>query len=138
MTALAIRSAGADQRGQPAARRGDARDVRADVAGPAPRPTGPVTAVTNGVHVPTWIAARAGRLCSRSYLGADWLDRHDDPALWDGVLAIPDEELWAVRQSLRRYLFTFVRERARQRWIDRARRHPARRRRRHAARSGRR
>ena len=32
------------------------------------------------------------------------------------MLAIPDEELWAVRQGLRRYLFTFVRERARQRW----------------------
>ena len=50
------------------------------------------------------------------HLGADWLERHDDPALWDGVLAIPDEELWAVRQGLRRYLFTFVRERARHRW----------------------
>jgi glycogen phosphorylase len=50
------------------------------------------------------------------YLGADWLERHDDPALWDGVLAIPDDQLWAVRQGLRRYLFTFVRERARHRW----------------------
>ena len=36
--------------------------------------------------------------------------------MWDGVLAIPDEELWAVRQALRRYLFAFIRERARQRW----------------------
>jgi glycogen phosphorylase len=36
------------------------------------------------------------------------------------VLGIPDEELWAVRQSLRRYLFAFVRERARDRWsVDR-------------------
>ena len=52
------------------------------------------------------------------YLGADWIDRHDDPALWDGVLAIPDEELWSVRQALRRYLFTFIRERARQRWVE--------------------
>ncbi len=34
------------------------------------------------------------------------------------MLAIPDEELWAVRQSLRRYLFTFIRERARQRWVE--------------------
>jgi starch phosphorylase len=32
------------------------------------------------------------------------------------VIAIPDDELWAVRQNLRRYLFEFVRERARQRW----------------------
>jgi starch phosphorylase len=76
----------------------------------------PVTAVTNGVHVPTWIAADLVTLFS-SYLAPDWLDRHDDPDLWDGVLAIPDEELWRVRSSLRRYLFAFVRERARTRWI---------------------
>jgi len=76
----------------------------------------PVTAVTNGVHVPTWIAADLVTLFSR-YLAPDWLDRHDDPDLWDGVLAIPDEELWRVRSSLRRYLFAFVRERARTRWI---------------------
>ena len=36
--------------------------------------------------------------------------------LWNGVLEIPDDELWAVRQALRRYLFAFVRERARHRW----------------------
>ena len=76
----------------------------------------PVTAVTNGVHVPTWIAADLVTLFS-SYLAPDWLDRHDDPDLWNGVLAIPDEELWRVRSSLRRYLFAFVRERARTRWI---------------------
>jgi starch phosphorylase len=75
----------------------------------------PVSSVTNGVHVPTWISSEMADLFSR-HLGPDWLERHDDPALWDGVLAIPDEELWSVRQSLRRYLFAFVRERARQRW----------------------
>jgi starch phosphorylase len=46
------------------------------------------------------------------------VDRHDDPSLWDGILAIPDEELWKCRQGLRKYLFTFVRERARQRWME--------------------
>jgi starch phosphorylase len=75
----------------------------------------PVQAVTNGVHVPTWIASEISDLFSK-HLGSAWLDQHDDPALWDAVLTIPDQELWAVRQALRRYLFTFVRERARQRW----------------------
>jgi starch phosphorylase len=75
----------------------------------------PVGYITNGVHVPTWIAADMADLFTR-YLGSGWLDRQDDPAQWEAVLSIPDDELWAVRQSLRRYLFTFVRERARQRW----------------------
>ena len=75
----------------------------------------PVGSVTNGVHVPTWLAADVADLFTK-YLGRGWQDRHDDPELWDAVLAIPDEEMWAVRRNLRRYLFTFVRERARQRW----------------------
>ena len=79
---------------------------------PAERPVG---SVTNGVHVPTWIAADLADLFTK-YIGAGWIDRHDDPALWDAILSIPDEELWNVRQRLRRYLFTFIRERARQRW----------------------
>ena len=75
----------------------------------------PVTSVTNGVHVPTWIAPDIADLLAK-HLGADWLARHDDPFAWEAVLGIPDEELWAARQSLRRYLFAFIRERARQRW----------------------
>jgi starch phosphorylase len=75
----------------------------------------PVGSVTNGVHAPTWIASDLADLFSK-YLGSAWLDRHDDPALWEAVLTIPDDELWTVRQGLRHYLFAFVRERARQRW----------------------
>ena len=33
------------------------------------------------------------------------------------MLAIPDDELWRVRRSLRGYLFAFIRERARDRWM---------------------
>jgi len=77
----------------------------------------PVASLTNGVHVPTWVAAELAELLTK-YLPPDWIERHDDPSIWDGVLAIPDHELWAVRQSLKRYLFTFIRERARQRWTE--------------------
>jgi starch phosphorylase len=79
----------------------------------------PVRSVTNGVHVPTWMSAEMSTLLGK-HLGADWLDHHDDPAFCDGVLQIPDEELWAVRQSLRAFLFNFIRERARHRWTTEA------------------
>jgi starch phosphorylase len=77
----------------------------------------PVSYVTNGVHVPTWLAAELVDLFTK-YLGSDWRERQDDPSFWDAIVAIPDEELWSVRQSLRRHLFRFVRERARQRWME--------------------
>jgi starch phosphorylase len=76
----------------------------------------PVGFITNGVHVPTWIASDMSALLER-HLGADWLDRHDDPAVADRVLQIPDDELWAVRQTLRNFLFNFIRERVRTRWM---------------------
>ncbi len=75
----------------------------------------PVDFITNGVHVPTWIAADMAELFA-THLGRDWLNRQDEPTLWDAVLAIPDEALWKVRQRLRHYLFAFLRERARDRW----------------------
>jgi starch phosphorylase len=77
----------------------------------------PVATVTNGVHALTWLAAELRELFDK-YFGADWIDRQDDPALWDAVLSVPDEELWAVRESLRAHLFYFVRERARHRWTE--------------------
>jgi starch phosphorylase len=116
MTALAIRSAGTTN----AVSRLHGEVTRA-MFGPmwpgVPEAERPITSVTNGVHVPTWIAADLADLFSK-YLGADWRDHHDDPELWKGVLAIPDAELWTVRQMLRHYLFTFTRERARQRWTE--------------------
>jgi starch phosphorylase len=114
MTALALRSAARVN----AVSRLHGEVTRKMWAGfwPATTPASEAVAtVTNGVHVPTWIAADMADLLA-AHLGRDWIQRHDDPALWEAVLAIPDADLWGVRQRLRRYLFTFVRERARQRW----------------------
>jgi starch phosphorylase len=67
--------------------------------------------------VPTWIAATLTRLFDR-HLTSAWREHYTDERLWRQVLEIPDEEIWEARQFLRTYLFQFVRERARQRWID--------------------
>ena len=75
----------------------------------------PVKSITNGVHVPTWIATPMLELFDR-HLGRDWLDRHDDPAFWDRLDDIPDADIWAARSQLRDELFEFIRERLRQRW----------------------
>jgi starch phosphorylase len=77
----------------------------------------PVRAITNGIHMPTWLSSEMTRLFD-DHLDADWRERHDDPAVWAKILEIPDEELWGARQALRNYLFAFIRERARQRWKE--------------------
>jgi starch phosphorylase len=114
MTALALRSASAVN--AVSQLHGEVtRDMWAPMWPESAPEERPVTFVTNGVHVPTWIASDLSDLFAR-HIGAEWPARQDDPATWDAILAIPDEELWAVRSGLRNYLFTFIRERARQRW----------------------
>ncbi len=77
----------------------------------------PIGYVTNGVHTANWIARRI-RLLLDQYLGSDWLDRLDDPALWSGLDAIPDKEFWEVRLHLKRKLAFYLRERARVQWLE--------------------
>ncbi|MBV8952278.1 MAG: alpha-glucan family phosphorylase, partial [Actinobacteria bacterium] len=71
----------------------------------------PITHVTNGVHLPTWMATPMRRLLAR-HLGEAWEQRADDPAVWAAIDAIPDGELWAVRNDLRTRLVDTVRERS--------------------------
>jgi glycogen phosphorylase len=76
----------------------------------------PIRSVTNGIHAPTWIAADLNQLYGK-YLGPDWAEKCDDSAMWQRVLDIPDHELWAVRQTMKRKLMSFIRERARTGWM---------------------
>ena len=48
----------------------------------------PIFHITNGIHTPSWVASEMRELYEK-YLGADWLERHDDPALWERVLEYP-------------------------------------------------
>jgi len=75
----------------------------------------PIIHITNGIHVPTWIALENRQLYEK-YLGRDWLERHDDTELWKRIDDIPDDELWRVHQLLKRKLFHIILERAQLRW----------------------
>jgi starch phosphorylase len=68
----------------------------------------PIGHVTNGVHVPTWMAGPMRELLDR-YLGRGWQARAADPRTWLPVAKIPDAEIWEVRQQLRAGLIEAVR-----------------------------
>jgi starch phosphorylase len=73
----------------------------------------PISHITNGIHLPTWVAPEMRRLYEK-HLGQDVSKRYDDTNLRELVLNIPDEELWVVHQSLKRQLMGGLVERARQ------------------------
>ena len=70
----------------------------------------PIGHITNGVHVPTWLAPQMSVLYDR-HLGSDWLKRGSQTRLWDGIENVDDGELWETHLALKSRLLEFVRRR---------------------------
>ena len=64
----------------------------------------PITSITNGVHVETWMGLETRELFDLR-LGQDWEDHHGDRSHWAEFDArVPDEELWAAHEAQKRRL----------------------------------
>jgi starch phosphorylase len=70
----------------------------------------PIGAVTNGVHMPTWVAPEIADLLRR-FVGPDWWDLDGADGRWQAVQEIPAPELWAVHQELKRRLIEIAQSR---------------------------
>jgi len=68
----------------------------------------PIRHITNGVHVPTWLAPQMFRLYDR-HLGTNWHEHSGEPETWEGIENVDDGELWETHLSLRARLIEFVR-----------------------------
>jgi starch phosphorylase len=71
----------------------------------------PIGHITNGVHVPTWLAPQMARLYDR-HLGTGWHQHSSEPKMWEGIENVDDGELWETHLHLKSRLIEFVRRRA--------------------------
>ena len=71
----------------------------------------PIGHITNGVHVPSWLAPQMFRLYDR-HLGSGWHEHSGQASIWDGIENVNDGELWETHLSLKSSLIEFVRRRA--------------------------
>jgi starch phosphorylase len=78
----------------------------------------PIDYVTNGIHVPTWIDRKLGNDIFNRYLGRDWLEKHDNPFIWELIDEIPDEVIWKQHGRMKRALINKIKDRARMKWRD--------------------
>ena len=67
----------------------------------------PLQYVTNGVHVPTFLADGWYEVFD-DHLGPGWPQRLFDPACWKGVHDIPDSQFWNVHQNLKAEMLHLV------------------------------
>ncbi len=70
----------------------------------------PIGHITNGVHVPTWLAWQMQQLYDRIF-PADWMRRMGEPEVWREIYRIDPGELWETHYSLKNLLLQFVRRR---------------------------
>ena len=75
----------------------------------------PVTHVTNGVHLATWMSSPVMALLDE-HLGPDWGDRLEEPSFWDQVLTLDHTQLWEAHLRQKRALANFIREDTRRRF----------------------
>ena len=71
----------------------------------------PIGHITNGVHVPSWLAPQMFRLYDR-HLGTGWHEHSGEARIWEGIESVDDGELWETHLSLKARLLEFVRQRA--------------------------
>ena len=63
----------------------------------------PIGSVTNGVHMPTWVAPEIRDVLKR-YVGPDWWDLDGNDGRWEAVFEIPAADLWSIHMNLKRRL----------------------------------
>ncbi len=69
----------------------------------------PISHVTNGVHIPSWISVENAFLFDR-YLGPDWPNHFWDSNIAKRIDDIYDEEIWRAREMSRSRLIRACRE----------------------------
>ena len=77
-----------------------------------PEQENPVMYVTNGVHVPSFLAPEWDEALDR-FIGSSWRRHIDDPSVLDGILDMPDHIFWSIRQHLKARMLTLVGQRVR-------------------------
>jgi starch phosphorylase len=73
----------------------------------------PIGHITNGVHVPSWLAPQMCRLYDR-HLGVGWQANSGEAKTWEEIENVDDGELWETHLSLKSQLLDFARRRARE------------------------
>jgi len=70
----------------------------------------PITSITNGVHIKSWLSKEMNSLYER-YLGTHWPDQIVNKKTWVNIDQIPDEEFWRTHQRCKSNLVAFARGR---------------------------
>ncbi|MHB1037458.1 MAG: alpha-glucan family phosphorylase [Pirellulales bacterium] len=70
----------------------------------------PIGHITNGVHIPSWLAGQMQQLYDRNF-PVNWINRMGEPEVWQEIHRVDPGELWETHHALKNLLISFVRRR---------------------------
>ncbi|HEV2527376.1 MAG TPA: alpha-glucan family phosphorylase [Thermomicrobiales bacterium] len=76
----------------------------------------PISSITNGVHLSTWLSPRTEDLLDR-HLHANWRKRTEEALTWEPVSDIPHDEFWQTHLQSKQDLIDLLDRRMRARWL---------------------
>jgi starch phosphorylase len=75
-----------------------------------------VSYVTNGVHMPTWTDVEWKKLYSKQFDSSFFSDQ-SNMKIWEKIYAVPDEDIWKLRQTLKTKLIDYIRVKYKDNWL---------------------
>ncbi|MDX8390576.1 MAG: alpha-glucan family phosphorylase [Mariprofundaceae bacterium] len=69
----------------------------------------PMTSVTNGVHVATWLAQEWINTFDQ-FLGGSWRSKLQHPEYWECIHEIPDHLFWSIHQTNKQRMLQYIHE----------------------------
>jgi starch phosphorylase len=72
--------------------------------------------VTNGVHLPTWMATEWKMYCNEK-LDNNFIKDQSNKILWKQIQQAPDEDIWVIRRILKKKLIKYIKVQYTESWL---------------------
>ncbi|MDR0835425.1 MAG: alpha-glucan family phosphorylase, partial [Tannerella sp.] len=72
--------------------------------------------VTNGVHLPTWMATEWKEYTSEKF-NKNFSKDQSNKEIWEVIQEMPDDEIWEIRHKLKKKLIEFIKTQYRENWL---------------------
>jgi len=75
-----------------------------------------VSHVTNGVHMPTWMATEWKIFCQENF-DANFFNDQSNKAMWEKIQQAPDNTIWEIRKALKYKLIEYIKTQYKENWL---------------------
>ncbi|MDR2776252.1 MAG: alpha-glucan family phosphorylase [Tannerella sp.] len=72
--------------------------------------------VTNGVHMPTWMATEWKKYCYVNF-GQNFIKDQSNKDIWKQIHRTSDEEVWNIRKTLKKKLINYIKNQYTESWL---------------------